>query len=304
MADDRSPTLTTVVPTYGRHEVLVETIERLLALERPPDQIVVVDQSISHPEAVATRLATWARSGAILLRSRTAPSIPAAMNDGLLAARGTIVLFVDDDVEPIGELAEAHRRAYATCGAEIVAGQILQPGERTAPLVGEQFAFRSSVPQPVTEFMGGNFSVRRDFALAVGGFDESFVGAAYRFEADFAVRSLREGGRIWFEPAAALRHLRAERGGTRSFGHHLTTVRPSHSVGEYYHLLRNRPRGCWARLLSRPWRSVLTRHHLRRPWWIPATLGAELAGLAWAARLAMAPPRLLSAAARAAGSAP
>ena len=33
--------------------------------------------------------------------------------------------------------------------------------------------------------MGGNFSVRRRFALTLGGFDEQFVGAAYRFEADF-----------------------------------------------------------------------------------------------------------------------
>ena len=39
--------------------------------------------------------------------------------------------------------------------------------------------------------MGGNFSVRRDIALRLGGFDEQFVRVAYNFEAEFAHRLRR-----------------------------------------------------------------------------------------------------------------
>lgn len=294
MAGSGPLTLSAVVPTYGRDEVLVETLRRLLALAPPPDEIVVVDQTPAHAPAVDGRLAAWNREGSIRWRRRARPSIPAAMNEGLATATGELVLFLDDDVEPAPDLVAAHRAAHAATGAEIVAGQVLQPGESPEPLVGERFVFRSSEAQPATEFMGGNFSVRRRFALELGGFDENFTGAAYRFEADFAARARAAGGRIWFAPAASLRHVRAERGGTRSFGSHLTSVSPAHAVGEYYHLLRNRPRGAVARLLSRPWRSALTRHHLRCPWWIPVTLAAELAGLAWALRLALAPRRLMA----------
>ncbi|MBP1644067.1 MAG: putative glycosyl transferase, partial [Acidobacteria bacterium] len=168
-----------------------------------------------------------------------------------------------------------------------------QPGEEPAPLEGDRFEFRSSVAQRVREVVGCNFSVKRAAALAVGGFDESFVGAAYRFEADFCARASAAGAQIVFEPRASLRHLRAARGGTRAYGSHLTTMRPHHAVGEYYFLLRHRPRGWLGQLLGRPWRAVATRFHARRPWRIPVTWVAELTGLAWAIGLVARPPRLL-----------
>jgi len=36
---------------------------------------------------------------------------------------------------------------------------------------------------------------------------------------------------------------------------------------------------------------VATRHHLRRPWWIPLTLIAELRGMAWALALFLRGPK-------------
>src|SRR6185369_12123650 len=110
---------------------------------------------------------------------------------------------------------------------------------------------------------------RREDALALGGFDENFVRVAYNFEREFADRWRAAGGTIQFTPEAAIRHLKAAAGGTRSFGEHLTTAFPAHSVGAYYFLLRSplakhRLRAFAARLV----RSVVTRHHLRRPWWI------------------------------------
>lgn len=39
--------------------------------------------------------------------------------------------------------------------------------------------------------------------------------------------------------------------------------------------------------------SVKTRHHLRRPWWIPVTFFAEGLGFLWALSLALRGPRLL-----------
>ena len=50
--------------------------------------------------------------------------------------------------------------------------------------------------------MAGNFSIRRDLALQIGGFDEQFVRVAYNFEAEFAYRWRNAGHRIYFEPTA------------------------------------------------------------------------------------------------------
>ena len=142
--------------------------------------------------------------------------------------------------------------------------------------------------------MGGNFSVKRSIALKIGGFDENFVKVAYRFERDFADRLITEGGKILFEPNAVIKHLKLPHGGTRSYGDHLRTFKPNHSVGEYYYLLRtNRVRKNFLSILRRPLRSISTNHHLHRPWWIPITLATEILGLFWAIFLAMRGPRFL-----------
>lgn len=291
MSANAAPAVSIVVPTYGREGVLLDTLARLLALSPPARELIVVDQTPAHEALVAAALEAWSVAGSLLWVRRPHPSIPAAMNAGLLAARSEVVLFVDDDVEPATDLVGRHAEAHGAGRGDIVAGQVLQPGE--APGDGAEFSFRSTRSREIGEFMGGNFSVRREFALAIGGFDEQFRAVAYRFERDFAVRARAAGGRIWYAAPATLRHQRAERGGTRSFGSHLRTLGPAHAVGEYYFLLRHRPPAWRRSAVRRLAGSVLSRHHLRRPWWIPATLLAESLGLVWAAALALRGPRLL-----------
>lgn len=285
--------ISVVVPTYRRERVLVETLEAILALDPPPAELIVCDQTPAHEAQVESDLAALEESGQIRWIRLPKPSIPHAMNVGLLNAREKIVLYLDDDVKPSSGLLKAHFTAQSG-GARIVAGQVLQPGEEPEPLEGEKFSFRSSVPQKISELMAGNFSVRRTVALALRGFDENFVGAAYRFERDFSDRALAAGHEILFEPAAPIRHLRASSGGTRAYGSHLTTIRPVHSVGEYYYILTSRTHRKARPILSRIMSSIWTRHHLRGPWWIPITLMAELSGLAWAASLTLRGPRYLA----------
>ena len=139
---------------------------------------------------------------------------------------------------------------------------------------------------------GTNCEMEAAHACRLGGFDENFVRVAYNFEREFADRWRAAGGRVGFCPQAAIRHLKASAGGTRTFGEHLTTLFPAHSVGAYYYLLRSqRATGRIREFFARPFRAVMTRHHLRRPWWIPITLVAELAGMAWALVLYARGPR-------------
>ena len=174
---------------------------------------------------------------------------------------------------------------------------MLQPGEEVlaeSPEAGE-FLFRSGKRAWVHELMGGNFSVKKANALKLGGFDENFVRVAYRFEAEFCDRATTAGEKILFEPAASIRHLKAGAGGTRSFGEHLTTIKPHHAVGAYYFLLRARHvQRRWWQMLLRPLRAVRTRHHLSHPWWIPITLAAEFGGFVWALALRLRKPKLIS----------
>jgi GT2 family glycosyltransferase len=288
-----SAAVSVVIPTYGRDRVLVESVQGLLSLAIPPAEIVLADQTARHDAATDTALRAWADNGQVRWLRLPQPSIPGSMNQGLLAAAGPIVLFLDDDIRPDAELVAAHARAHAARPGELVAGRVLQPwhGGEADPADRGAFGFNTLEPRTVTEFMGGNFSVPREAALSLGGFDENFVRVAYRFEAEFAFRWLQSGRQIRYEPAALIHHLKVPAGGTRSFGEHLTTMRPDHAVGAYYFALKTEGWRGLPAALRRLGRSVATRHHLRRPWWIPLTLVAELRGLLWALVLLARGPR-------------
>lgn len=285
-----------VIPTYLRERVLLETIEYLLKLKAAPAEILIVDQTPEHEAETTQALARWNSSGKIRWIRLPEPSITRAMNTGLKEARREVVLFLDDDIIPDVNLIAAHASAHQQSGCNIVAGQVLQPGE--IPLTPEKetgrFRFCSNRSQFVSEFIGCNFSVKRALALRLGGFDENFVHVAYNYEAEFSYRALEAGERISFEPQASIHHLKVRSGGTRAFGHHLTTIKPSHAVGEYYYLLRAKklPRRL-LQIVVRPLRAVRTKHHLSHPWWIPPTLVAEALGFFWAVYLALRGPRLV-----------
>ena len=299
--------ISVVIPTYRRGQVLVDTVAALLEQGDAPGELIVVDQTEAPEAGVAALLQAWAEQGRIQWCRRQPPGTAAAMNEGLRRARGELVLFLDDDIAPGPGLVQAHAAAHGSHPeAWCVVGQILQPGEtaedvpyrgRTTGLAAyETFAYRSCRGQWIGNVMAGNMSVRRERAVALGGFDENFIPpVAYRLETEFAWRLQAAGGRIWFEPQAGLRHLRAGAGGTRSNGGHLGSGSPVHGVGDYYYALRC-GRG-WDRfryMVRRPFREVRTRFHLRHPWWIPVKFIGEWRAMALAISLARRGPRLMA----------
>ena len=289
--------LSVAIPTYGREQVLIDSIEALLALDPPPEKLLVIDQTPDHEPSTEAHLQDWDQQGRLRWIRLKQPSITAAMNRALLEAQGQRVLFLDDDIIPSPGLLHAHLEAHRHWPGALIAGRVLQPWYQGQPdaETAAPFRFNSLKPRPCSEFMGGNFSLPRQMALELGGFDENFTRVAYRFEAEFAHRWRQCELSISYIPEALIDHLHTSRGGTRSYGEHLRTLRPDHAVGRYYHLLCTRPfHSAVFRSAAALFRAPRTRHHLHRPWWIPLTLLAELRGLFWAFWLSVKGPRLLS----------
>ena len=292
--------LTIALPTYKRGAILVETLERLLQLDPPAREILVVDQTPEHPPEIAAKLAELGKSITFIRLER--PSIPHAMNVALQRSSSPRVLFVDDDVDPPPYIAAEHERVYADPGIWSVVGQVLQPGEvpehfddatlRAGSIRDLHFRFNHDTPCDVQNVIGCNLSVDRERALALGGFDENFTDVAYRFETEFALRVVQAGGRVRFEPAASLRHLKIPTGGVRAYGDHRRSARPSHSTGDYYFARLHAP-AFWPYVAERLRRNVATRYHLLHPWFIPPKLVGELRGLMSALARARGGQRLL-----------
>lgn len=290
--------ITVAIPTYNRGRILLETVARLQALEPPPAEILLVDQTAEHPADVQRELAQL--TGNVRVITLPQPSIPHAMNVALEEANTPLVLFLDDDIVPSPDLLHEHAVAHDRASIWAVVGQVLQPGQEPKHAVADvhrgllpdlAFPFNSDTACDVENVMAGNLSVVRERALAVGGFDENFSGVAYRFESDFARRIVAAGGRIRFAPRASIRHLQIASGGVRTYGDHRRSASPAHSIGDYYFARLHAP-AFWPYVFTRLRRNVVTSYHLTHPWTIPAKLLGELRGLTGSARLVRAGRKL------------
>ena len=158
-----SVSITVAIPTYGRDQVLVDTIRHVLALVPPPAEVIVLDQTKEHIPEVARTLEAWHRSAAIRWLHLSEPLIPRALNRGLIEATCEIVLFLDDDIVPEPGLLQAHANGHKQTNSSLVAGRVIQPWQEGIDFSRDnEFHFASCRPAWIEEFMAGNFSIRRD----------------------------------------------------------------------------------------------------------------------------------------------
>lgn len=72
------------ISTYRRDQVLIDTVRDLLALDPPPAEILVLDQTPKHAPDIASVLGDWDAAGHIRWLRLPEPFIPRAINRGLL----------------------------------------------------------------------------------------------------------------------------------------------------------------------------------------------------------------------------
>lgn len=96
-----SITVSVIIPTYGRSELLARAIDSVLAQTHRPLEIIVVDdnpQGDAHRLATRERLADYIERGEIIYYPRRHNGGGAkARNSGILRSRGEYITFLDDD---------------------------------------------------------------------------------------------------------------------------------------------------------------------------------------------------------------
>jgi glycosyltransferase involved in cell wall biosynthesis len=241
-----SPTISLIIPTYGREKVLRETIASVIEQDYPAYEVLVIDQTKQHEPETTAYLENLAASQKIRLFQVDWANLPGARNYGVRRSTGEIILFIDDDVQlPEGFLA-AHARNYQRPDIGAVAGRIFDrmklaeaaPGLTIDDLPPEAMdpsiawycldLVHTRKPQQVLTARGCNMSFRRELFEQHGlWFDERFRGSAIREESDFCLRIRQTGLKIWYDPDANLVHFGEETGGchdisTRSWEYQIT----------------------------------------------------------------------------------
>jgi len=291
----QNPKISIVIPTYNRGQILLNTIGYLRKLSNTIE-IIIVDQTVQHESSIEKQLNQAHSDKVINLIRLSQPSVVAAMNVGLQTADSDYVLFLDDDIKPIEGLLNNYTKRLIDKEYGIVAGRVIESwddpeGDKST----NSFSFNSLEDGQAPFFMGGNVLVNRAIALELGGFDQNFKGTAHDYEREFSDRVLDAQHEIAYCGSAAIFHLKEESGGIRTYGHFLKTMKPHHAVGAYYYIFTSkRIKNKFVRIVQRLRQRVITRTHLKQPWWIPLTLVGDLLGIAWAGYLWASGPDLIT----------
>ena len=164
----------------------------------------------------------------------TGPFNFAAMNNlGAGHATGDVLVFMNDDVEPLESewltamLAQTNRRDVGTVGAKLVypSGAIQHAGIVIGIMEGAGHLHRNTFGSPywnwlpftrnVSAVTGACLAIRKNVFEELGGFDESFP-VNYN-DVDLCLRARQSGYEVIVEPAALLRHYecRSRQAGVR-----------------------------------------------------------------------------------------
>lgn len=217
-----------IVCTFNRARSLSMTLEALDAQVTPPSlawELLVVDNNSS--DATRDAIARFAASSRIPVRYHFEgrQGLSRARNTGISLARGAVIAFTDDDVQPDAAWVASIALAMGECRADVLGGPILplwsRPPPRWLEERGRLRAYLSIMEhdqrgqvtlgkhQPYAVW-GANMAFRRDVFDRVGRFDvrRGINGTKlYRAEEhDLTRRALAAGCVVVYDPRVRVRH--------------------------------------------------------------------------------------------------
>jgi GT2 family glycosyltransferase len=284
------PAASVIVPTYRRPERLAACLDALASLDYPRGllEVIVVDDGSGDPPETLVARARGRIDASLVAAPHGGPA--AARNAGAARARGDGFAFTDDDCRPEPAWLLRLCEALAASPGAAAGGRVVNdlPGNACSAasqlIVDHLYARWNADPADASFFTSNDLAVPRDGFRAVGGFDESFPGAAAE-DRDFCARWTASGRRLVYAPDAVVRHAHAlspvsfwrqhfgyGRGARRY--HRARAARGADRV-------RLEPAGFYSGLLARPF----AEERAPRSWALAALVAtsqfANAAGFAW-----------------------
>jgi GT2 family glycosyltransferase len=188
--------VTVVLPTIGRPDLIGTCLESLAGCEPRADEILVIDSS--DDGAVADVVGRFAEVGARNIHCST-PGLGNAFNLGLREAKHEIVLLTNDDCTVERSWVGRGLRHGSQSDDAIVTGRVRPHGDAdVVPSTIDDPVRRDHVGKPIFVLYTQCMSLRRSDVLEFGGFDGRIRPSAE--DNDLSYRWLRAGRRICYEP--------------------------------------------------------------------------------------------------------
>jgi len=171
--------------------------------------VIVVANGGSDDTGVTVRACTTDYS--LRLIEIPEPGIARARNRGAAIARGAVLVFLDDDFDPLPGLIEAHARAHELTQNIVALGRLLPAPEAPKNLFAQRLRDlnrdHSAWLAEATErlnwrfVVGSNISLSKSFFEQIGGYDDSIVAHGSE-DYEFGYRAQCAGARFVFLPDA------------------------------------------------------------------------------------------------------
>jgi len=208
VAVPEQPSITVVLPTLGRYELLRPVLEQLRKQTIPAEQVVVVDQN--EPElrdhAIYEEFADLHLE--VIFQEQRGQWL--ARNAAVQAATGDWIAFVDDDSEVGADFLEQHLEGLHRYDADLSTGASLA-------VIGAPVPHSYSFFRVADQWDSGNGMCHRRVLERFGLFDQQY-DRQRRGDAEFGLRVQLGGGLVIHNPDAIRVHLKAQEGGLRTFG--------------------------------------------------------------------------------------
>lgn len=210
---DKLPTISALICTRNRGASLVPTVRSILRPDSPCTEVVIIDQSPGDETEAA--LAPFRDDPRLRYVRTTTRGVSIARNIALATASCEICAFTDDDCEVDATWPLAHQQIFArfpqvalSYGSVLAVEHDYSKGLIPAYRVAQD-RLCTSMREILVRGMGANMAVRREAALAIGGFDPE-LGPGSRFHAcedgDITVRCLLAGHHIYETTASSVDH--------------------------------------------------------------------------------------------------
>ena len=179
-----TPELSVVIATFQRTDSVATLLAQLAEQTLPCDdfEVIVVDDGSSPPAAPTLAALDLPFRLVVLAQENSGPA--AARHRGILEARGSIIVILDDDMRVLPDFLSWHLEAHDGHEHHVVLGRLR--AHESAPLeLFERYQLaqldklaRDVAVDPAAlrgaHLYTGNLSLRREDYLRVGGFDPAF----------------------------------------------------------------------------------------------------------------------------------
>lgn len=213
---EATPAVSVLLVLHGRAELTRLCLESLRGTAAPFEVVIVDNASTDATAALLERI-----DGATLARNPSNLGFLRAANQAAALARGTHLLFLNNDCElQPGSLDAALERLNRGDGVGAVVGRLvaldgrLQEAGSIVWSDGSCAGYGRGDSPEAPEYMferdvdygsGAFLLTPRELFLGLGGFDDAYAPAYYE-DADYALRLWQAGHRVVYEPRALARH--------------------------------------------------------------------------------------------------